>query len=729
MPRDITVTFADGSTAQYKNAPDDVTPEQVTERAQREYGGQVVGLDGGRGKDSQLMREAKLAGGAVARGALGLPALALDAVNAVAENLPIVGPTVQYLRGRAGLPEQQGMATSKVVQDIGPKPTTAREKYESSILEGVAGALAGPGALAAPVKTALVGAASGLGAEAGGQLSGDSFLGRLGGALVGGGVAQAGAGLATRLRPQSADLAREAVEGLSPEALKAAQAFQAKAASSGITMDLAQALEAVGAPSSNLATLRDVLANSRHGNAVQGALRGQQQELELLSDVTVAGLPGPVWGQAQSANAVQEAATGVINAAKQERGNAVKGLYAQAGELSEGGRNAILTKLDDLLKRPGNTEGLTKAIKEMQGKLASDTSGQAAALQNALTALRDAPKGSAKALAATAVRKAAEDLRNAKAAPIHALDADTMVNDVVRLARGTPLNPTDPKTAGQLKHLAGQVNQELQAHSPAIAQAEEVFSRLSREQVSPLKQSVVGQLAGNRGYLEDVQAPVARLESIFSKGSDAQVAEAARDIPKMFNELRKVDPDAAPAAAKAFIRSRMDKAFASAPGDVIPGAVSSVNSAKLLKDSLFASRAQEQGMRDIAVGIARSYGLDEVEVARGLSHFMQITKGLASRPEKVGGLNWGDVAKAGGKSSLADMARLYGFMPFARVASKIEDATLAKTFQQFDKILTTPEGADLLITLSRTPNMSDKAVLALAQFGATVGAVPPEKVE
>ena len=134
-------------------------------------------------------------------------------------------------------------------------------------------------------------------------------------------------------------------------------------------------------------------------------------------------------------------------------------------------------------------------------------------------------------------------------------------------------------------------------------------------------------------------------------------------------------------------------------------------------------------MHDIAVGIARSYGLDEVEVARGLSHFMQITKGLASRPEKVGGLNWGDVAKAGGKSSLADMARLYGFMPFARVASKIEDATLAKTFQQFDKILTTPEGADLLITLSRTPNMSDKAVLALAQFGATVGAVPPEKVE
>ena len=741
MPRDITVTFADGTTAQYKNAPDDVTPEQVTQRAQREYGGQVVGLDGGKkaggdGIVDQVLRKLDVAGSGFMRGLASLPALAGDAANFVGNNLPgVLNPFDLGMRAAGATPEQveeskvRGMPLSAANAAAGVQPKTPGEKYLAAAAEGVGGALAGPGVGVAPVRNALVGAGAGLGAEAGGQLSGDSFLGRLAGGLVGGGAVQVGAGLVTRLRPQSADLAREAVEGLSPETLKAAQAFQAKAASSGITMDLAQALEAVGAPSSNLATLRDVLANSRHGNAVQGALRGQQQELELLSDVTVAGLPGPVWGQGPAANAVQEAATGVINAAKQERGNAVKALYAQAGELTEDGRNAILKRLDDLMKRPGNTEGFTNAIKEMQGKLAADTSGQSNALQAALTALQEAPKGSAKARAALAVRKAAEDLRNAKAAPVHALDADTMVNDVVRLARGTPLSPTDPKTAGQLKHLAGQVNQELQTQSPAIARAEEVFSQISRDKVNPLKQSVIGQLAGNRGYLEDVQAPVSRLEAIFSKGSDAQVAEAARDIPKMFNELRNVDPNAAPAAAKAFIRARMDRAFASAPGDVIPGAVSSVNSAKLLKDSLFATRAQEQGMRDIAVGIARSYGLDEVEVARGLSHFMQITKGLASRPEKVGGLNWGDVAKAGGKSSLADMARLYGFMPFARVASKIEDATLAKTFQQFDKILTSPEGADLLITLSRTPNMSDKAVLALAQFGATVGAVPPEKLE
>ena len=48
MPRNITVTFSDGSTHVYQNAPDDISPAQVTERAQKEFGKSVKALDGGR---------------------------------------------------------------------------------------------------------------------------------------------------------------------------------------------------------------------------------------------------------------------------------------------------------------------------------------------------------------------------------------------------------------------------------------------------------------------------------------------------------------------------------------------------------------------------------------------------------------------------------------------------------------------------------------------------------
>ena len=48
MPRNITVTFADGSTHVYRGAPDNVTPAQVSQRAAKEFGKQVKSLDGGR---------------------------------------------------------------------------------------------------------------------------------------------------------------------------------------------------------------------------------------------------------------------------------------------------------------------------------------------------------------------------------------------------------------------------------------------------------------------------------------------------------------------------------------------------------------------------------------------------------------------------------------------------------------------------------------------------------
>lgn len=48
MPRNITVTLQDGSQHTYQNAPDDVTPDQVSTRAQSEFGQGVAHLDGGR---------------------------------------------------------------------------------------------------------------------------------------------------------------------------------------------------------------------------------------------------------------------------------------------------------------------------------------------------------------------------------------------------------------------------------------------------------------------------------------------------------------------------------------------------------------------------------------------------------------------------------------------------------------------------------------------------------
>jgi soluble lytic murein transglycosylase-like protein len=50
MPRNITVTLANGATHTYQNAPDDITPDAVAARAQQEFGQGVTAIDGGRGR-------------------------------------------------------------------------------------------------------------------------------------------------------------------------------------------------------------------------------------------------------------------------------------------------------------------------------------------------------------------------------------------------------------------------------------------------------------------------------------------------------------------------------------------------------------------------------------------------------------------------------------------------------------------------------------------------------
>lgn len=48
MARDVTVTFGDGSSHIYQNAPDDITPGDIQARAEKDFGKSVTALDGGR---------------------------------------------------------------------------------------------------------------------------------------------------------------------------------------------------------------------------------------------------------------------------------------------------------------------------------------------------------------------------------------------------------------------------------------------------------------------------------------------------------------------------------------------------------------------------------------------------------------------------------------------------------------------------------------------------------
>lgn len=118
MPRNITITFEDGTSHTYQNAPDNVTPEQVSQRAQQEFGKRVKALDGGRASrpvpppartpprqsvGNSLLDSAKAVGGSIAKGFYALPDIAASAgesvTNAVSNAISAGGDAILRAHG------------------------------------------------------------------------------------------------------------------------------------------------------------------------------------------------------------------------------------------------------------------------------------------------------------------------------------------------------------------------------------------------------------------------------------------------------------------------------------------------------------------------------------------------------------------------------------------------------------------------------------------------------
>lgn len=640
---------------QLVDMPDNPTPEQLA--ALKKVAAQAP-------QESTwdtVKHKAKLFASDVVKGVAGLPALILDAAAIDPET---------------GLPPKESFGATKALQGSMTTPKTEADKWQSVITQGAAG-----GALSGnPAQGAFVGGVSGATSEGSARLFGEGLLPRLLGGLAGGLGAGAAVNRVGRISANAEALAKEALEGIDPTLLAKAKTFMEASGRQGVSMDIAQALEAVGAPASNITTIRNVLANNKAGDRVQMILRGQPTELQLRATTAIGGMPGTVWGEQQAANNLQETATKAIEVARKDRTAAVRPLYDQAGRLGNQFRTEVLNDLSEQLTVPGLTEQAAITIKD------------------AIAKIRKLPANGTRA--------------------DWAADYDEIIRSLRGPFKGNPLTPNDPRTAGQLGEVAATLSDRLKSASPETAAAAARYAQLSQDVVDPLKQGPVGQLATPRGYKPDVQAAVSKMNGLFAAGVDPQAKVSS--IKQAASELAKVDKTAFADAAKTYYSGKVAQVFEPTIGGAM---ATNGQAADRLWQALFANEKQYQGMKDTVTSVAKTYGLSEQAAARGLENFAQITKALRSRPATAGGLARDEVFRMGGKNYGADALRIFGFLPFERAARRLEDRTMQNAFRDFDNLLTTPEGVDKLIQLSKVPAISDKALTILSTLGGTAPGV------
>lgn len=712
MPRDVTVTFGDGSSAVYKGVPDAATPDEVLQRLGTDYPGrEVKSLDGGQ-PAPVLKQVADFAQDSGVKAGADLIAGFGKGVSSMPAALPQLTPPNSLLRRMQPALDSLTKQNTDFYERFGKKEGSA-PGFSKTIAESVGGAAAFGGVTPGAVTSAV---GSGAGSEAAAQALGDNFLTRLAGGLAGGFGGAMGARVVSSRAPNAEALAREAMQGISPRQLEEASMFQQAQAAKGIQVDLAQSLEAVGAPASNVTTIRNFLANKTQGTRVQESLRNQPGQLSQEADLTAARLPGTNYGFNQGANNLQEAATNAVNAVKRERSRQVKDMYGAAGVMTPTQLKEIEDEVGKFLVQPGITEKVGAAGRDFIRKLRGEDAELTAAADKAREAVGQA-KDTTTRMAAQSQLEAANQALAAKRKTVSALDVDTWIGEMTGPFKGTPLNPIDPKTAGQMKGLGKSVNTKFQSLSPEVKAAEAKFAELSESLVNPVKQSLTGQIATPRGYKPDVQATMGRFTEALGRGTDATAKVS--DIATLGTQLAKVDKEAFGDALKTHVSAKIKSAME--PGATSATAANNPDMAQRIAGALWGNELQAQGLRDAVAIAARSQGQNPTDAVRGLNNLMQLTKAMKSRPQSVGGMQPEDLFRIGGRNMGADALRVFGFLPFERTARKVEDAVMGKTLQRFDEILTSPEGAKLLTELGRESVMSRRIPVLLANFGAQVG--------
>ena len=272
--------------------------------------------------------------------------------------------------------------------------------------------------------------------------------------------------------------------------------------------------------------------------------------------------------------------------------------------------------------------------------------------------------------------------------------------------------------AAASKFLQRQIGETRDAFGEAFEpfkKANAAFKGYTESVVEPLKKSVVGDIAGRAGAQPDKQAVVGHLTKVFEQGT---VPGSARsEILTLQKQLQRTDPEAYTDAAKTWLSGKITQAAAPVdnrfPEDFAKKLVQSFGSETATVTE------KSKGLQDVLVGMARASGQPD-ETFLGLPKLMQYIAAASRRPSGFSGASAADFDRIAGSTTANTLARGSVFNPFRPALVMADNLLRGDAYQFIDKLITTPEGVEVLRTLAKSQPHSRKAQAALATFAATI---------
>ena len=343
-----------------------------------------------------------------------------------------------------------------------------------------------------------------------------------------------------------------------------------------------------------------------------------------------------------------------------------------------------------------------------------------AVINRLLTAAEQAGEGTTKS---TMLRQLASRMQTEKGVITDGQQLNEILKDMA--GRTKPVNlSTQGLDAGASNYLQMQIAKARETFGSTFTpfrQANDAYKQVQESLVEPLKGSVVGRLAGRKGFDPAVEAASGPLKQVFERGTTPGAARS--EILDLEKSLRKTNPEVFQDAALTWLAEKVTAAGKSKDGR-FPEAFSERLTQAF--GSPATETAQSAGLRDILAGVARARGVPETTY-QSLPKLMRYVAATAKRPGLVEGASHMDFDQVAG-SAVADAGRRGSLInPLRPLFNAWDRITRGDAYSFVDKLITTPEGVEVLRKAAAASSPSDRALAqAMQTFLATSATATPK---
>jgi len=587
--------------------------------------------------------------------------------------------------------------------------------------------------LAGLVPSAVKGAAAGAAAYGGGavgkKVGGPG--GELAGQLLGGTLGGLGVGAYDLMKPNVGQYAQKLLGNFGRDDIAAALQAMRDRQTAGTAVNAAQAMAGVRAgqgkvPQSALSAAVDQVVKTPEATQLQGQLANQTQDVPVMTEQALGGVPGTAQDTPTVLTRAKEQANNYIRGLQQQAGQIYRSNMPQGASVPQQATGQLDQYLDGVLAANPNRPDVESLVSDVKNAIVDKQASAANQASNAATQSQTSsgprilgPDGQP-----LAPSQPAQQLPNTVY-----LQDPVQLNDAIRAALDG-FGPNGIKTPGVTKGLNSMATgirntwgQIVDQEAPQLSKAQQMYSQFLQDNVTPVRQSIVGRLVG-AGYDQNTEAATSPIKALFDQGTTADPASGYSPIGQLRTAL---DGGTAPGDTSAFpdlVRSWMQDKWNRIGNNLNAGQ----SAAQSLVDEFGAPYQNNQRWQttdDMIRNAAQSHGQDPDAASNAFQKYLETAYDMAQRPSSVDDVAaaQGAIKPATGLDALVDT----NLWQKAKLPLRmVRNSWYSDYNKQLDNALATPDGFQQFIQQGN--QASTTPVLDAAQTAAqTAGVVGTAK--